>query len=91
VSFEPGNYPGFNFSNNIFLLTQNAVSFANGKYTGASFSGNQAWVVGQNIPLAFPEDPKAILTDPKIKLPENNEELPENVAELKQLNLFRVQ
>lgn len=89
ASFEPGDYPGFNFSNNIFLLTKNAVSFVNGKYNGATFSGNQAWVVGQNVPLAFPEDPKVLLTDPKIKLPENNEELPENVAELKQLNLFR--
>lgn len=89
VSFEPGDYPGFNFSNNIFLLTKNSVSFVNGNYKGASFSGNQAWVVGQNVPFAFPEDPKAQLSDPKIKLPENNEELPENVAELKQLNLFR--
>ena len=89
VSFEPGNYPGFNFSNNIFLLTKNAVSFVNGKYSGASFSGNQAWVVGKNVPLTFPEDLKALLSDPKIKLPKNDEELPENVAELKQLNLFR--
>jgi hypothetical protein len=89
VSFEPGDYPGFNFSNNIFLLTPDAVSFVNGNYKGASFSGNQAWVVGQNAPLLFPEDPNALLTDPEIKLPENNEELPEHVDELKLLNLFR--
>lgn len=89
VSFEPGNYPEFNFNHNIFLLTQNAVSFVSGNYKGASFSGNQAWVVGQNVPLAFPEDPKALLTDPKIELPYKDSELPKNIAELKQINLFR--
>ena len=91
VSFEPGDYPGFNFSRNIFVLTQNAAPFVNGKYQGADFAGNQAWVVGQKVPLAFPEDPKARLADPEIKLPQNNDELPENVADLNQLNLFKAQ
>lgn len=43
VSFEPGDYPGFNFRNNIFVLTGKSVSMINGNYSGATFENNQAW------------------------------------------------
>jgi hypothetical protein len=89
VSFLPGNYPGFNFRNNIFLITGHSVSFVNGKYTGATFYNNRAWSTDRKVTLAFPEDKKAMLTDPKIVLPVDNTELPKNVAELKEMKLFK--
>lgn len=89
VSFEPGDYPGFRFRNNVFLLTGQSVSFVNGKYTGATFSVNQAWVTDRKVPLAFPEDKLAILTNPKIKIPKNVIDLPKNVKEMKEMTFFK--
>jgi hypothetical protein len=89
VSFEPGDYPGFSFTNNVFLTTEKSISFVNGKYTGATFLGNQAWAADKTVPLLFPEDTKAILDDPKIRLPESDEQLPKNWKELKNMNLFK--
>jgi len=90
VSFEPGDYSGFQFKNNVFLITEKSVSFANGKYTGATFSNNQAWAADHKIPLAFPEDREAILADPKIKLPTSDDELPKSWKELKDMSFFKV-
>ena len=89
VSFEPGNYPGFNFTNNIFLTTEKSVTFVNGEYSGATFSGNQAWAANREVPLAFPEDKQAILIDPKISIPNDDEELPKNLMEVKDMKFFK--
>ena len=88
VSFEPGDYSGFEFRNNKFLLTGHSVSFANGRYSGVTFTGNQAWSANREVPLAFPEDKQAILTDPKISLPNDDEELPKGVKEVKDMQFF---
>lgn len=89
ANFEPGIYPGFNFRNNIFLLTGPSVSFANGNYTGATFANNQAWSGNRKVPLAFPEDNQAILTEPKISVPNDDDELPKSMKELKDMKLFK--
>lgn len=89
VSFEPGNYPEFRFEKNIFLTVGKTVSFVTGKYSGATFTGNQAWAADREVPLAFPEDKKAILTDPKISLPANDTDLPKNVKEMKEMTFFK--
>ncbi len=90
VSFLPGNYPGFKFRNNIFLITAHSVSFVNGIYSGATFENNRAWSTDRKTPLAFPEDPKAILTDPKISLPATDDKLPKSWKELKEMSLFKI-
>ncbi len=90
VSFLPGNYPGFKFRNNIFLITAHSVSFVNGIYSGATFENNRAWSTDRKVPLAFPEDPNAILTDPKISLPASDDKLPKNWKELKEMSLFKI-
>jgi len=89
VGFEPGNYPGFNFRNNIFVLTGHSVSFVSGSYSGVTFERNQAWSTDRKIPLAFPEDKQAVLIDPKIKLPVDDIELPKSIADLKKMKLFK--
>jgi hypothetical protein len=89
VCFEPGNYPGFNFANNIFLTIEKSVSFVNGDYTGATFSGNQAWAADNVVPQAFSEDAKAKLVDPKISIPESDDQLPKNWKELKDMKFFK--
>lgn len=89
VSFEPGDYPGFNFRNNTFVLTGKPVTYVNGNYSGATFEKNQAWAIDSKIRLTFPEDKDVQLTDPKIKLPAKDIELPKNVADLKEMKLFK--
>jgi len=89
VSFEPGNYPGFNFANNIFLTIEKSVSFINGDYSGAIFSGNQAWAADKIVPQEFPEDAKAKLLDPKISIPESDDQLPKSWKELKTMKFFK--
>jgi len=91
VNFEPGNYSGFNFRNNVFLLTAHSLSFVNGNYTGATFVNNQVWSINRNIPLAFPEDKEVILADPKIKIPENETDLPKSVREVNEMIFFKTQ
>jgi hypothetical protein len=56
VNFEPGNYPGFRFRNNIFMLTGNVGSMTGGKYTGATFENNQTWSASQKVPFTLPEN-----------------------------------
>lgn len=90
ASFEPGNYPDFIFRNNIFLLTDHSDSFANGNFSGAIFKANQVWSTDRKVPLAFPEDKKAMVTDPKIIIPADDKELPKNVADLKEMRLFGI-
>jgi hypothetical protein len=89
VSFEPGDYPGFIFRNNIFWLTGPSVTFANGNYTGATFDNNQAWSDNRKVPLAFPEDKQAILSEPKINIPKDDNELPQSVKELNSMKFFK--
>ncbi len=69
VSFEPGDYPGFRFEKNVFLISGPSASFVNGEYSGATFSDNQAWATDRKIQLPFPEDKPTILSDPKITFP----------------------
>lgn len=90
VNFEPGDYPGFNFRNNIFVLTGHSLSFVNGDYSGAIFADNQAWSSNRKVPLAFPEDKEANLTDPKISLPEIETDLPKSIKEVKDMIFFKV-
>jgi len=89
VSFEPGDYPGFHFRNNTFLLTNLPKSFVFGEYSGATFSGNRAWANDQKVPLAFPEDKQSRLADPGISFPLNDSQLPKNIKELKDMKLFK--
>ena len=91
VNFEPGNYPGFNFRNNVFLLTAHSLSFVNGNYTGAMFTKNQGWSINRNVPLAFPEDKQAIFADPKIQIPESETDLPKSLKEVKEMIFFKAQ
>ena len=91
VNFEPGNYPGFNFRNNVFLLTGHSLSFVNGKYNGAVFADNQAWSANRKTALAFPEDKQAILTDPNISLPEDETEMPKSLKEVSEMIFFKPQ
>jgi hypothetical protein len=89
VSFEPGDYPGFTFRNNLFLLTGHSLSYVNGHYTGAEFANNRAWSINRKVPIAFPEDSGAILTDPKMRLPETETDLPKNIQEVKEMTFFK--
>lgn len=89
VSFEPGNYPNFVFRNNIFILTNKPESFVNGKYTGATFTGNLAWAINTKVSMPFPEDKQAKLEYPKIGLPENDGKLPQNILEMQKMELFK--
>lgn len=89
VSFEPGDYQGFDFRNNVFVITGHSVSFVNGRYSGATFVHNQAWSTDRKVPLAFPEDKQAILADPKISLPASDDDLPKSWKELKDMTLFK--
>ena len=81
VSFEPGDYLRFEFRNNIFVLTNLPGSFVNGSFSGATFTENKVWVTNQNLPLAFPEDKKAVWADPKISIPTDNNQLNEYIRE----------
>lgn len=60
VSFEPGNYPGFRFEKNVFLISGPSASFVNGSFTGAEFSDNQAWATDRQVPLPFPENKRSL-------------------------------
>jgi len=88
VNIYEGNYPGFNFRNNIFLLTAHSLSYVTGKYTGAEFDKNQVWTINRNDQLAFPEDKEVTFADPKIKIPEDETDLPKNVNEVKEMIYF---
>jgi len=90
VNIYQGNYPGFNFRNNLFYLTAHSLSFVTGNYTGAVFTKNQVWTIDRNIPLAFPEDKEVLFADPKIKIPEDETDLPKNVKEVKEMIYFKV-
>ena len=91
MNFEPGNYPEFNFKNNLFLLTAHSLSFVNGNYTGAMFASNQGWSINRQVPLAFPEDKQAIIADPKISIPDSETDLPKSVKEMKEMIFFKTQ
>ncbi|HAQ20911.1 MAG TPA: right-handed parallel beta-helix repeat-containing protein [Prolixibacteraceae bacterium] len=69
VSFEPGDYPGFNFRNNIFIITNKFASIVHGNYSGATFENNQAWSTSQKVPFAFPEVRQVTPSDPGINIP----------------------
>lgn len=79
VSFEPGDYPRFEFQNNTFVLTDQADSFVNGNYTGATFSGNKIYVTNRSTPLEFPQDKQAVWADPQIQIPMSNTSMHEEI------------
>jgi hypothetical protein len=89
VGFEPGEYPNFVFRNNTFILTEKPDSYVSGNYTGATFTENLAWAIGNKSLLPFPEDQLAKLTDPKIRLPKNHNELPGNVQDMLTSEYFK--
>jgi len=81
ISFEPGDYPRFEFRNNTFVLTDQPVSFVNGKYSGATFTGNKISVSSSKIKLSFPEDKKAEQADSKIALPLSTEDFDREIRQ----------
>jgi hypothetical protein len=74
VNFEPGNYEGFTFENNIFLMTGAGERFVDGHYTGAVFDNNLYWSAYNNsINLQQPVRPPdihALQADPQLILPD---------------------
>lgn len=81
VSFEPGDYPRFEFQNNTFVLTDQADSFVNGNFTGATFSRNKIYVANRSTPLEFPQDKQAVWTDPQIQIPTSNTSMHEEIRQ----------
>lgn len=81
VSFEPGDYPRFEFQNNTFVLTGQADSFVNGNFTGATFSGNKIYVTNRSTPLEFPQDKQAVWTDPHIQIPVSNTSMHDEIRQ----------
>lgn len=81
ISFEPGDYPRFEFRKNTFVLTNQPVSFVNGNYTGATFTGNKISVSNCKIKLSFPEDKKAEQADSKIALPLSTEDFDREIRQ----------
>lgn len=81
ISFEPGDYPRFEFRNNTFVLADQPVSFVNGNYTGATFTGNKISVSNSKIKLIFPEDKKAEQADSKIALPLSTEDFDHEIRQ----------
>lgn len=73
INFDPGDYQGFTFENNIFLVTAPVSRFIAGRYTGARFRHNLFWA-GQCCDRHFAqpgvaEDRQAISGDPCLVLP----------------------
>jgi hypothetical protein len=81
ISFEPGDYPRFEFRNNTFILADKPASFVYGNYTGATFTGNKISVSNSKIKLSFPEDKKAEQADSKIALPLSTEDFDREIRQ----------
>jgi hypothetical protein len=93
INFEPGNYSGFVFSNNILLLTGNADRFIGGLFEGALFRNNNYWSVGNNAqkmaqPLVI-YDKTPLVSNPELILPENAKFSPE-MGNFKHFPYFRI-
>lgn len=89
VNFEPGNYPGFVFENNIFLLTATSDRFTGGSFKGASFNQNLFWAKLPAQPSVKP-DTQAISADPLMILTDNNSLLINNKDEMSQMTFFQL-
>lgn len=89
VSFEPGDYPRFEFHNNTFVLTDQPVSFVNGNYSGATFTGNKIFVSNSKVKLSFPEDSKAEQADSKIALPLSTEDFDREIRQKLELTTVK--
>ncbi len=76
VNFLPGNYTGFIFENNIYLITDSAKQFIGGNYTGATFNQNLYWSsFHANAKLPQPKislDNNALVINPMLVLPESD-------------------
>lgn len=76
VNFLPGNYTGFIFENNIYLITDSTKQFTGGNYTGATFNQNLYWNSFQaNANLPQPKisfDNNALVINPMLVLPESD-------------------
>jgi len=90
ISFEPGDYPRFEFRNNTLVLTDHSESFVNGSFSGATFTENKIWATDRNVPFVFPEDKKAVWADPKISIPTDSTQLNENIREKLGLHSIKI-
>jgi len=81
VSFEPGDYPRFEFQNNTLVLTGQADSFVNGSFTGATFTGNKIFVTNRLTPLGFPQDKQAFWADPHLQIQESGTSMHEEIRQ----------
>jgi hypothetical protein len=59
VSFEPGDYKGFEFTKNVFLINGNQQGFIYGNFTGAQFAQNI--YTARNMPQFIEYDTAALL------------------------------
>jgi hypothetical protein len=73
VNFEPGNYNGFNFENNIFALTGPGDEFIGGEFKDAKFENNQYWsfyLSTRHLPQPDAKyDSDAIYSEPMLDMP----------------------
>ena len=73
VYFQPGDYTGFDFENNIFTLTAEGNDFIKGNFTGAKFQNNQYWSFyksSRNLPQPDVKyDPDPIYSEPSLDIP----------------------
>lgn len=92
VNFEPGNYAGFEFSNNIFLLTSSSDRFIGGNFEGALFSNNNYWSVASERQKAAQPiviyDNTPLIVDPQLILPEK--EIVPEIGEFHDFQFFRI-
>jgi hypothetical protein len=94
VNFDPGEYNGFRFENNLFQITAPVTRFVGGKYSGVVFRHN-LWWAGQccNDSYGQPgvhEDPQAISADPCLVLPAADLPAELNALTLDELPYFRI-
>lgn len=92
VNFDRGEYNGFRFENNVFLVTAPVSRFITGRYTGALFRHNLFWA-GQccNSRFSQPavsEDPHAVIGDPCLVLPVSDLPKELNAITLDELPFF---
>ena len=89
VNFEPGNYPGFDFGNNIFLLTTPSVRFTGGSFTGATFDLNLYWAKFAKQPSTIP-DFHPVTNDPLITLPDPTSLLINKISDMNRITFFQL-
>lgn len=92
VNFDPGDYQGFRFENNLFLVTAPVTRFIGGRFTGATFRNNLYWS-GQCCNRSFgqpfvAEDRQPIAADPCLVLPKAGLPAELNAVTLDELPYF---